>query len=209
MSKAKPIITVCLSMLTLSALTSTAASAATAGWMVNGTLLTGSKALSTTAAVDEIWRLEAAGITITCSGTNINSTGPEILAPNKGAAKSVTFNGCSANANCSAPISISTLPILAEATLDGTLAVKEIIKPETGSTFTTIQFEGALCALEGVQPIKGKASVLASGHEEHTLQEFHSTVTKGSGELKIGSIAAELNGASLIRLASGESWSFL
>jgi hypothetical protein len=208
MPKAKLIKTVCLAALALSALTSTTASAATAGWMVNGTLLTGSKAL-TTAAVDEEWQLNAAGVTIRCAGTNVTATGPEIVAPNKGAAKSVTFNGCSTNEHCKVPISISTLPILTEATLDGALAVKELIKPETKTTFATILFEGALCALEGVQPVSGRASVLApTGQDERTLQLYKATAIE-AGELKAGSNTATLNGSSLIKLANGEPWSFL
>jgi hypothetical protein len=208
MSKAKPLITACLLVLALSALTPAVASAATAGWMVNGTLLAGSRALSTTAAVEEEWQVQAAGVSIKCSGSIVNAMSPEIVAPNRGAAKSVTFNGCSANANCKVPTSISTLPILTEATLDGTLAVKEVIKPETKTPFATLLLEGELCALDGVQPVTGKASVLASGHEERTLQQFHAT-TEVAGELKIGSSSASLTGSSLVRLASGEPWSFL
>jgi hypothetical protein len=100
-------------------------------------------------------------------------------------------------------------PILTEATLDGTLAVKESIKPETGTEFVTISLEGELCALEGLQSVSGKASVLApTGQDERTLQQYNA-INAAEGELKIGGKTALIKGSSLIKLASGESWSFL
>ena len=55
MSKMKVIIATFISVLALGALASSSASAETAGWLVGGTLLTGTQtaALATTAAVDQ------------------------------------------------------------------------------------------------------------------------------------------------------------
>jgi hypothetical protein len=212
MSKVKLITMACVAALALSAFASASASAATAGWMVKGTMLSGSKALATTAAVHEFGKLKAAGVTIECKGGTLNGIAPEIKSPNLGAAKSLEFTGCkSITANCEiSPEKINTVPLLAEATLEGALAVKVLFKPETKNTFTTVEYTGALCALQGVQPVTGKATVSApTGQDERTLQQLNANVTETSGELKVGSSPAELKGVALLRLASGEPWSFL
>jgi hypothetical protein len=214
MSKAKIMMTVCVGVLALSAFASASASAVTAGFMVNGTMLNGTKALASTAAVDEVGVLNTAGVTITCNGSVLNGASPKIdSATNMGDAESLTFNGCSANANCKVPTSISTLPVLVDLTLDGTLAVKGKFLPHgpgaNTKTFATILFEGNLCALEGVQPVSGTQAFLApTGQDERTLQLISATQDV-AGELKVGSNAATLKGSILVRLASGEPFSFL
>jgi hypothetical protein len=214
MSKAKIMMTVCVGVLALSAFASASASAVTAGFMVSGTMLNGTRALATTAAVDEPGELEAAKVKITCSGSVLNGASPKInSATNMGDAESLTFNGCSANEHCTVPSSISTLPVLVDLTLDGTLAVKGKFLPHgpgaNTHTFATILFEGALCALEGVQPVTGSQAFLApTGQDERTLQLIAATQDVG-GELKVGSSAATLKGSILVRLASGEAFSFL
>jgi hypothetical protein len=214
MSKVKVMMTVCVGVLALSALASASASAVTAGFMVNGTMLSGTRALASTAAVDEAAKLEAAGVTIICNGPVLNGASPKInSATNMGDAESLTFNGCSANENCSVPTSISTLPVLVDLTLDGTLAVKGKFLPHgpgaNTKTFATILFGGALCALEGVQPVSGTQAFLApTGQDERTLQLISATQDV-AGELKVGSSAATLTGLILVRLASGEAFSFL
>jgi hypothetical protein len=214
MSKTKIMMTTCVGVLVFSAFVSGSASAVTAGWMVKGTMLNGTKALATTAAVDEEHIFEFFGVTIKCSGSVLNGASPKInSATNMGDAESLTFNGCSANANCKVPTSISTLPVLVDLTLDGTLAVKGKFLPHgpgaNTKTFATILFEGAACALEGVQPVSGTQAFLApTGQDERTLQLI--TATKDAeGELKIGLGAVTLTGAILVRLANGEPFSFL
>jgi hypothetical protein len=214
MSKTKIMMMVSVGVLALGAFASASASAVTAGWMVQGTMLNGTKALATTAAVDEVGKFVFAGVTITCSGSVFNGANPKInSATNMGDAESLTFNGCSANEHCSVPTSISTLPILVELTLDGTLAVKGKFLPNppgpSKKTFATIPFEGELCALEGKQPVSGTQAFLApTGQDERTLQLITATQDT-AGELKVGSFAATLKGSILIRLANGEPFSFL
>jgi hypothetical protein len=176
--------------------------------------LNGTRALASTAAVDENGVLVAAGVTITCSGSALSGASPKInSATNMGDAESLTFNGCSANEHCAVPTSISTLPVLVDLTLDGTLAVKGKFLPHgpgaNTKTFATFAFEGALCALEGVQPVTGTQAFLAlTGQDERTLQLI--TATRDvEGELKVGSSAGTLKGSILVRLASGEPFSFL
>jgi hypothetical protein len=209
MRKTKLVITMCVTAVVLSGTASSVASAATAGWMVNGTLLTGTKSIST-ATVDESWRFSSQGVSVECSGSTVNAVDPEFIAPNKRAAKSVEFTGCSANAQCVITKTLHVVPIVTEATLEGALAVTEIIKPATKTTLATVWFEGALCAFEGTQTMTGKAKVsMPTGHDERTLQLNNMNVTEASGELKAGSSNMSAQGSTLIRLASGEPWRFL
>jgi hypothetical protein len=211
MSKARQIMVVCAGVLALSAFASATASAVTAGWMVNGTMLTGSAALATTAAVDQEGVLEGGGVKITCIGKTLNGIAPEIKASNKGAAGNLEFTECSAAEPCKiATKTIKTLPILVEATLEGVLAVVATFKPEVGTIFTTLKFEGTECSLSGTTPIKGSAQVLApTGQDERTLQLINAITTAASNTLLLGSSPASLSGSALLQLAHGELWSFL
>lgn len=204
-------VVVSVGVLALSALASVSASAATAGWMVNGTNLTGSAAVATTAAVDQEGVLRGGGLTITCTGSTGSAAGPEIKASNKGAASSVEYSGCSAEAPCTLGSgTIKTVPVSSEATLEGVLAVVVTVKPETGTLFTTIKFSGAECGLSGTTPIKGSEKFLEpTGQDERTLQLANAITTEASGELLLGASAASTSGSALGRLASGLTWSFL
>jgi len=209
MSKVKLIIAVCLGVLAISALTSASASAA--GWMVGGTNLTGTEKLATTAAVDEKGVLTGGGVTITCEGKTLNGAAPQIEATNKGSATDLEFTGCKAAAPCSIESEkVKTEPVTVEATLEGTLAVVATFKPKSGTVFTVLHFLGAECALEGEQPVKGQAKVLApTGQDERTLQLINAISSESSGELKIGSAGASLSGSALLKLENGKPWSFL
>lgn len=211
MSK-KLIVTMCVGVLSLSALA--LASSASAVWMVNGTNLSGTEKLATTAAVDENGLLKGAGVTITCTSKTLEGVSPEIegAAPgDKGKASSLVFKECAANANCTlATKTIGTLPLTATATLGTSPAVNVLFKPTSGTIFTTIKFNGAECALLGTQPVTGQAKIAApTGQTEKTIQEIAANVTEASGELKIGSSPAELKGAALLQLSTSKGWSFL
>lgn len=189
------------------------AAAATPSWMVGGkTLLAGETlSLSTAVHVHEGLLVEAGGLTVACTGTTINSTSPVITGPNTGSAQSIELKECQfvGSTNCRlSSETVDILPVTGEATLDGALAVKEVIKPKTKNTFATIAITGEGCALVGVQPITGKSTFLApTGQDESTLQLWRSSPT--AGELKVGSDEATLKIATLVGLAAGESWSFL
>lgn len=189
--------------------TSISTPTATASWMVNGTLLTGTEAVAT-ASVDEVPKLTAAGVTISCTSSVVGATGAVITAPDKGSAASAEFFECSANQLCSITKTIGTVPVIVTSTLAGSKAVSESITPKTKTVFATIKFEGAECALLGVQPVTGKVKAEApTGQTESAHQLFNLNVSEATGELKVGSSAAEMKAASLFSLASGESWSFL
>lgn len=215
MSKLKLGIVAIAAVFVISAAASSAASAAT-NWMVNGTELTGTAALAATASVEERGKLEGGNVNIECNGSTLNGTEPVISATtNMGLAKSLTFTNCkSLVANCSLTSStISTVPILVEVTLEGSTGSTADIAtfaPETKNTFATFAFEGELCGISGTQGVTGKAKVLApTGQVERTLQLIKSITTAASGELKIGSSGATLEGAALLQMANGQAWSFL
>jgi hypothetical protein len=211
MSKVARLIVACAGVLVLSALASVSASAATAGWMVSGSMLSGSAALATTGEVEQEGVLAGGGVTITCDGATASSVAPEIKAPNKGAASSLEFTGCSAGEPCSlAGTTIKTLPILEEATLEGILAVVGTLKPEAGTLFTTVKFTGSECAVSGTVPLKGTAKVLEpTGQVEQTVQEGRAITTAASGELELGSVAVSVTGTARLRRGNGQPWSFL
>jgi hypothetical protein len=211
MSKAKLITTVCVGALALSAFAST--TSAMANWMVNGTNLNGTRALATTARVDEESLVKFGGnVAVRCHGETLNEVNIQIeSATEMGASSKLEFTGCSANENCTVPTTISTEPVLVDVTLDGPLAIWATFLPKTKTIFATIPLEGEKCALAGNVVIIGKAKMLVpTGQDERTLQLLVANVTEGSGELKTSlGLAAELKSSALLRLASGESWSFL
>lgn len=213
MSRAKLTVPLCFVILGAVASIPTSASGATAGWMVNGSLLTTTAAIAT-AGVDQEYRLSipSAEIEIGCSGSNIDNVNAHLTPPNKLFADEVVLTGC-ATANeavCRITKTIGTAPTISEVTLDGALAAKAIIKPATKTTFATIKLEGETCALIGVFPVAGQGSALGpTNQDERTVQQYSSTTRAASGELKVGSSAAEVTGIGLGHLVSGLAWSFL
>ncbi|HSZ12914.1 MAG TPA: hypothetical protein VK790_02645 [Solirubrobacteraceae bacterium] len=195
-------------MLVLSALVATAASAAEAGWMVNKAQLSGSSALAATAKITPGSLTAANGLNIRCNGEILEGSG-EITSPTKSSGQ-VTFQKCkSENENCTlSSEKIGTLPLLVtEITLEGTLAVKGRIEGET-KAFATFKYEGASCALAGVNLVRGKVEfLLAQGQDEGTSQEI--LITALPGELLLGSSEAKIHFTTLLSLKSGQSWSFL
>ena len=210
MSRVKLIVSMFAAVAVFGALASSA-SAATAGWMVGGSLLTGSTPLATTAAVDQSAKLKTSNINIECLGSTLKGVAPEIIAPNKGAAKSLEFTECKpTEGKCTIESStIGTVPILAEATLEAGEGVVAVFKPETGKAFTNLTFLGSTCALEGTQPVTGTQAILApTGQTEHASQLINAVSLK-EGELKVGAGNATLTGSALLKLSSGAAWSFL
>jgi hypothetical protein len=212
MPKAKLIIIACVAALVFSALASASASAAVAGWMVNkATLADGEvKNLAPNPTVlGGGFVLTGAGISVTC--TSLKLKGGTITGLTLALIESLEFGECSATAPCEVEKNIDTVPILThEITLEGNTAVKAVFKPETKTVFATIKFNNPLCALEGVQAVTGKATVLAPKlQEERVKQEIKAVVTAASGELKLGSNAASLTGSAEFEVNGGQTWSFL
>lgn len=186
------------------------AGTASANWLVGGTELASTAALSTTAAVDEHVVLKAAGVTVKCEGATLNAVAPEIVAPTSMVASSISFSECTANESCTTTKTIGTVPLTGAAVAETAPQSSVTFSPKTKTTLATIKFEGASCALLGVQPLTGKAKLkMPTGQEERTAQLASAATTEASGELKLGSSAAELKAGALLKLASEKAWSFI
>jgi hypothetical protein len=221
MSKVKVIISAFIAVLALGALASSMASAATPGWLVNGTLLTGDQkaSLATTAAVDQNGVLKFKTVTIECKGSTLDGVDPliEALHNNLGSAASLQFLGCSATpaSKCELegqPVTIGTLPVTTEPTLEGALGVAATFRPISGTTFATLKFtEKTECAVSAEKlPVTGSAPATApTGQDERTLQLLNVNVSSATGLLKVGNSAASLEGSALLKLASSLPWSFM
>ena len=186
-----------------------AASPVSADWFVEREELTGTAALASTAKVDKENVLKAEGVTISCSGTALNSAAPDLVESRKITASSITFTGCKASSPCSlAKSEIKTESVVAELTTEGAVADGATLKPKTGTRLSTLTFEGAECALTGEAPLTGQAkALLPTGEEEETVQALSWVTAESSKELKLGSSPASLEGSSLFRLASDKAWS--
>jgi hypothetical protein len=212
MPKIRVTLTILVATLALSAIGASATSAATAGWMANGSLFTGTKALAATARVDERPKLSAAGTTIECRSEIIHIEGELhsiIITPLWWILLHLLWLECvSITSTCTLGSStIGTVPLGGELTLDGALADNLTLSPRTKTTLTTIEYIGASCALEGIQPVTGKAVyLLPTGQDEGASQLAKAT---SASSLKVGSSAATLEGSFLLKLASSEPWSFL
>jgi hypothetical protein len=210
MPKIKMVVPTFIAVLALSAIGAAWASAATPGWMVNETLLTGSAALATSAASHETAVLNGAGLNLECGGS-LDLVNGKLISPNRDSANIVIILGCETkNGGCEVPSSISTNSILSEATLAGVLGLAVKLTPETGTLLVTVRYSGALCPVAGNKPVTGKvAATMPTGQRERTDQELNVNVTEGSGELFIASTAASLKASFAFLLQSHQTWSFL
>ncbi len=203
MSKVK----ICAVLVVAVGLYATATASASASWFVEGEELASTAALATTAKVTEEPTLTFSGVTVKCSGSTLNSVKPELLAPNKLTVSSLVFSGCTASGeNCTlSGTTIGTLPLTAELTEQTVPEDKATFAPKTGTLFATLKLQGETCAETGKLAVTGKATtLLPTGQEENTTQTIKANTTKTSGELKIGSTAAELTGAAGLELATAK-----
>jgi hypothetical protein len=216
MSRTKIIVATLLAVFALSAFISSSASAATAGWLVSGTLLTGTQtaSLAATAAVDQDPVLKFKGITITCSGSTVNVAEAQLGEATTGAG--ATFTSCSASGEECAlegqPVNIGTTSVVSEVTLEGSSGTATTFRPEIGTTLATIKFgSGISCSTSGEKlPVTGEAPATEpTGQNERTLQLYNLNISSASGKLKVGSSAASLEGSALLKLASSRPWSFM
>lgn len=203
----KQLLAVCITASVLGALAPASASAKTPGWMVDGTLLSGSKALATTAKTDEVGIIVAGGVTTQCSG-EAHGISPQIESVNKGSAGGFVFTDCSSSTpSCTlSNKTVTTEPVTIEATLEGSLAALATLAPKTGTLWARIEYVGEECALAGVQPVTGKEKIESpAGQREQTVQQGIAQ----SGEIFVGSSVASVKGSALLKLANPEPWSFL
>lgn len=210
MSTSKLFLAAYLVACVLSSLMPSAAQALLSGWMVNGSLLNGSKALASTAQVTQGLTIRAGtSVEFYCTGATLGTSAMEIKSPNSGAATSLTFSGCGSNFGCplSSPTVLTQPLVVQEATLDGSLGVKAILAPKTKTVFMVFEFQQSIECMIGPFGVTGHVTLLApAGQHEKTAQEFR---LLSQGELKIASSPALASATAQFRLASGESWSFL
>jgi hypothetical protein len=216
MSKVKLVVALLVAATALSAMTASSALAA-GEWFVNKVKLTGTAPLANTAPVDTSTVLNAPslGIKVTCSGSLLEAKKPFIKAPNSGGAESLTFTGCSeiAPITCTIQEKVETEPVVATLeTSASPVASATIIRfaPETGKRFAVLVFKGT-CAEAGEQPVDGSvAAGSQNGQVEqttHPLEGLGSADNNVSLELFKGKAYLE-GGKALLKLASGETWSF-
>lgn len=199
----------------LFALGTLATSTASAGeWDVGGTRLIGSAAIASPSVVLSHGQLQVpvAGVTIECLAPEFHINGGEIVAPDELRAKDLTFLKCStgSSGNCSlANENILTLAIHGLAELDGTLGTLIRLLPLPSKTISVLRFEGASCALLGVQPVTGRIDLLLpTGKDPSVLQLI--LAYSLFEELRIGANEATLSGfTGDIKLTSGKTWNFL
>lgn len=212
MPRFRLIIAACLATFAVGAVASTAALAAS--WHVNGTELKGSAALASSAQVltpGELSITAGEKLSIVCEGENLSITGGKLIAPAGILARSITFHECKTKETPNCTLGSTLILVLP---VHGLLHFESpnlliLVLPTTKTTFTTIKFNGEKCALLGTQPVTGGASILI--HNVTTSEPSHFVLAFSSvGGLKVGSDEATLKGVSGdLKLASGESWSFL
>jgi hypothetical protein len=141
--------------LAAAALCATSAAPASAGWFIEGEALSGSAALATTAAVEEPFLLEGAGLNAECAGSVVESTKPEIKSSNR-MATNLLFTACkTGNEGCTTPTTLGTVPLLAELTEQAVSDEEAKFRPETGTLISTIKLSGEKCAVAGNKPVTG------------------------------------------------------
>jgi hypothetical protein len=209
MSKVKVLILASFAAFALSAI---ASSSAQAGWLVLGSLLVGSAAISPSTIVHKKGVLQYSTVTIECGGLTINKG--EIHEPDWVLINSLEFTGCSVAEPSTCKLAkqpngvIGTVPVEGLVTLDGPLAVKAKGKPKTGEIFATFKFEGETCSISGKQGVTGTAVILSPEGQDERLWHLVNALTAEAGELKVGEAPATISGSALVKLENDMLWSF-
>ncbi len=187
-----------------------ASSPAEAGWLVLGSLLAGSAAISPSLITHLRGILKDNSVEIGCP--TIALAGATISDPDKILIKSLEFSECSVTRPvvCTVPgAKIATVPIEGLLTLDGPLAAKAKIKPETGNVLATFEFEGSGCAVAGQSvPVTGSALLLAPQGQDARLWQLLTLTVETESELQIGAEESIILGNALVRLENDMPWSF-
>lgn len=216
MSRAKITIVAIAGMLALGGFTSTLASAAPAGWMVQTAALTKVQAIEAPAVVDSNGFVITAGqAQIVCKATVLGMTEPVINGvTNMLDASSLKFQECEGNQICPLGLlqgkAIQTLPVLADLTLQGLLADKgHFLSTNTSHTFATIEFGGAECPFAGVNILKGSQGFLMPTGQDERDQQLFTTETLVANELVMSGTPASISGSFLVHLPLNLPFSFL
>jgi hypothetical protein len=192
-------------------LSAVASSSAQAGWLVLGSLLAGSAAISAS-SIEHSKATFGFGEEVEIQCDTLVFNGGFIGEPDKLLVKSLEFTGCSLvkPLECTlANSSFSTLPVEGLVTLDGPLAFKAKIKPENSDDFfSTFRVNGDTCAAAGLKEISGSFVVLAPTGQDQRLWQLLNLLVEEKGELVIGLTRGSLSGSALFRLENDMPWSF-
>jgi hypothetical protein len=212
-SNRKVIFVLLAGALVFSVMTSNAA--ATGSWFIAGTKLAKgvTVALANTAAVDETIALSepSLGVTLGCSGSSIRGTKAYIQGESSGGAASLTFTACDefTPTTCSVQPEIETEPVLASVETGAAPLTRIRFAPKTGKVFATVDFSGT-CAMSGEQALDGQV-VLDSktGQDESASQPAEALGTTENNSLELlEKKVFLLCGKELLKLASGQRWSY-
>jgi hypothetical protein len=217
MFKVKMMIAAFSAALALTAVVASTASA-TAGWLVNGTELTGTQSanLSTLAVTDTsaILHVPALPVKISCSG-HLEGVSPKIAAPNTASATSLTFTGCSMiePTTCKLPSpEIKTEAVTGTATLGPGESVLISFKPTTAKRFAEFTFEGTSCSISGKKAVTGAVVLKAPTGQLQLLTqalEGLGSLEQGGDSIQVANDQAYIEGGkALLTLESDSKWSF-
>jgi hypothetical protein len=196
------------------------AATASAEWLVGGTVLTGSAAISTHILVHitSTFLVPALGVSLVCGGNTLDAVDPLIIAPDRGFASSLSFLGC----NVTVPATgcalaeknqkISTTAILGRAFLGPGEEDRILFSAETKGTLANITFsETNTCAFNGIEPVKGSfISGLPTGRLDLATQSLVDLGSVENNSLEVGGQKAFMHGGKFLALlVSGATWSFM
>jgi hypothetical protein len=196
------------------------AATASAEWLVGGTVLTGSAAVSPHILVHitSTFLVPALGVSLVCGGSTLDAVNALIIAPDRGFASSLSFLGC----NVTVPATgcaleekgetISTTAVLGRAFLGPGEEDRVLFSPETKGVFTNISFsEKNTCAFNGLEPVKGSfISALPTGRLNLTTQSLVDLGSVENNSLEVGGQKAFMHGGKVLAsLTIGSAWSFM
>ncbi len=185
-----------------------AASTAQAGWLVLGTAVSAPTSIGAS-VTDKTGVLTFSSIEVECTKTALG--GGTINPPAKILVSALEFSGCKVLKPTTCTLegtSIATRPVEGEATLDGSLAFKTKIKPETGSLLATFKLNGASCASAGKNAVTGSFTALSPEGQDERLLHLVTLLVATAGELEVGSAAATISGSSLFCVEKDMTWRF-
>jgi hypothetical protein len=206
-----------------SAFSATAASPASAVWLIGGEELTSgaTAALATTAKVSTastftIFPTMGSKIQISCSGSLLHGEAPEITGTETLRAKSLTFEGCATTeptTRCTLEKStIKTVPVVAKPTPGPEYPDDRItFSPQTKKTFANIPFsETNSCAYTGEEPLTGGVTLNAPNlQEELGEQPLEALGSDENNSLEtVGSKVFITTGKGLLKRITGGLWAF-
>jgi hypothetical protein len=216
MFKVKIVIAAFTAGLALTAIVASTASA-TAGWLVNGTELTGTQSanLSTLAVTDTaaILHIPSLPLKITCAG-DLKGVNPKISAPNTWSVTSLTFTGCSVVEPTTCKLEspeIKTEVLNVTATLGPGESVL-LTFTTTAAHFAIFTLEGGSCSISGKKAVTGSVVLTAPTGQLQLLTQTLSGLgssEQGTNSLQTANDPSYIEGGkALLTLESDAKWSF-